>query len=447
MNQNQLTEGNIVKAMMSFAIPVLGALFLQALYGAVDLVIVGKFSDIANQSGVATGSMFTTTFGHIISAFALGMTVLIGVAMGEKEQEKVNRIMMTGILLFVIVSIFSIASVVLGSHAIAKAMNAPVQAFIQTSAYIQVCGYGLGFIIFYNVFAAIFRGLGDSKTPLITVVIACILNVLGDLLFVAIFSMGAKGAALATVLAQAFSVLCSIFFLMKREDIPNITCKDFKIHGFYLKKLILLGFPVALQELLVGFSFIFVQSTVNTIGVVESSGVGIAEKLCAFLMLVSSSYMQSMAAFCAQNNGAGRHDRAIQGLKIGIKTALFAGIMTGSLAFFAGDILSSIFTNDSSVILASYSYLKAYAIDCLLTSVLFCFIGYFNGNEHTLFVMIQGIVGAFCIRVPLVYIIHRVSNGNLFYIGLATPASSVVQILLCLVAYFTFEKRIQYKCN
>lgn len=213
----------------------------------------------------------------------------------------------------------------------------------------------------------------------------------------------------------------------------------------YVKKIFSIGTPVALQELLVGISFIFIQSTVNAIGVVESAAIGVGEKVCAFLMLVASAYMQSMAAFVAQNNGAGKHDRSKKALKYGIQTALLAGLVMGMLAFFGGNHLAGIFSNDGAVITAAYSYLRAYAVDCLLTAMLFCFIGYFNGCEKTMFVMVQGIIGAFCVRVPLVMLFSHIGNGSLFLIGLATPISSLVQISLCAVAFVYYERRCQ-KC-
>ena len=342
-------------------------------------------------------------------------------------------------------SVISTILLVAFAEPIATFMNAPSDALHETTSYIRICGCGITFIISYNVLGAIFRGIGDSKTPLLTVAIACVINVIGDLVFIIVFQMGATGAALATILAQAVSVLIS-FIIIRHKDLPfRISYKEIRFEKWYAKKIFMIGIPVALQELLVGFSFIFIQSTVNTIGVVESAAIGVGEKVCAFLMLVASAYMQSMAAFVAQNNGAGKHGRAVQALKYGIITALIAGFVMGMLAFFGGSYLAGIFTNDHKVILAAHDYLRAYAIDCLLTAMLFCFIGYFNGCERTIFVMIQGIVGAFGVRIPLVTLFNKLENGSLFYIGLATPASSVVQISLCFFAFFIFEKRFENK--
>lgn len=441
MKDHDLTEGNILSTLLGFAIPVFASLFLQAMYGAVDLLVVGKFATIADQSGVATGSMFTTTFANIVTSFAMGVTVLIAEAIGSHHYERASKGIGTGITLFAIISV--IATIILFCFAknISILMNAPENALSQTTSYIRICGTGILFIISYNVLGAIFRGIGDSRTPLITVAIACVVNIVADLVFVIVFKMGAAGAALATVLAQAISVLISLVIIAHKKMPFKFYKKDIRLEPVTTKAIIKIGTPVALQDLLVGFSFIFIQATVNSIGVVQSAAIGVGEKVCAFLMLVAASYMQSMAALVAQNNGAGKHGRSKQALKYGIETSLLAGFIMGLLAFLAGNHLAGIFSNDENVILAAHSYLRAYSIDCILTAMLFCFIGYFNGCEKTIFVMVQGIIGSFCIRVPLVFLFRKIGEGSLFLIGLATPISSFIQIVLCVVAFIIYEKK------
>lgn len=271
--------------------------------------------------------------------------------------------------------------------------------------------------------------------PLITVAIACVLNIGGDLLFVSVFHMGAAGAAMATVLAQAVSVVLSLAIIRRRELPFRLGRGDIRFDGPVIRRILALGTPVAFQDLLVSISFLVIIAIVNSMGVIASAGVGVAEKLCAFIMLVPSAYMQSMSAFVAQNIGAKRLDRARKALLYGIGTSVAVGFLMFYVSFFHGDWMAGLFARDRQVILAAADYLRAYAIDCILTSFLFCFMGYFNGGGKTLFVMGQGILGAFCIRIPVAYAVSRISGVSLFYIGLATPASTVVQIVLC-VWYF-----------
>jgi len=439
--QYSLTEGNILSSLTRFAMPVLFALFLQALYGGVDLLIVGRFASTTDVSGVATGSMGMHTITMIITGLSVGITVLVGQRIGEGKPDEAGKAIGSGICFFGAVTVILTVLIMLGSDALSSFMHAPEEAFEATSIYIKICGAGSAFFISYNVIGSIFRGLGDSKTPLITVAIACIFNIAGDLLLVAVFHMGAAGAAIATVFSQAISVVISLAIIRKRQQ-------PFEFSREYLrfdKKLIAtefkLGSPVALQELLVGLSFLVIQMIVNTMGVTASAGVGVAEKLCTFVMLVPSAYAQSMTAFVAQNAGARKPERALKGLFYGIATSVAVGIVVGYTAFFHGDILSSFFSEDSAVITASHSYLKSYAIDCLLTPFLFCFIGYFNGYGRTLFVMIQGLVGAFCVRIPVAFFVSRLPGATLFHIGLATPASTIIQIILCLIMMHILKKK------
>lgn len=441
MSQQKLTKGNILTSLLTFAVPVLLALFLQAMYGAADLIIVGRFAGTNEQSGVASGSQLFNMITMLITGLTMGVTVFVGNAIGAGRKEQAGRGIGSGIAIFAVVAILVTAAVVPFSDALTSFLHAPQEAFAQTNNYVRICGMGTIFIVAYNVIGAVFRGIGDSKTPLATVAVACAINIIGDLVLVAGLGMGAAGAAIATVSAQAVSVVVSLWVISKRALPFVFSLSYIRFDAASVKKILLVGVPIALQELLVQFSFLFIQVIVNGMGVMESAAVGVAEKVCVFLMLVASAYMQSISAFVAQNNGAGMHQRSKKALQYGIATAFAAGLIMGTLALVGGSWLASIFSKEAQVIAAAHEYLKAYAIDCLLTAILFCFIGYFNGCGKTVFVMIQGVVGAFCVRIPAVYFMSRLDDAGLFQIGLATPLSSAVQILLCLAAFQIYEKQ------
>lgn len=437
-------EGKILSPLIRFALPILLALFLQAMYGAVDLLIVGQFGTPAGVSAVATGSQIMQTVTTVLVGLSMGITILIGQRIGEGRAEEAGRAVGAGICLFTAIALVLTAVMLLSSRALASMMHAPEAAFSQTVSYVQICSAGTVFIVAYNVLGSIFRGIGDSKIPLITVAIACALNIAGDLLFVAVFQMAAAGAALATVIAQAGSVLLS-FFVIRRRKLPfTLTRKHLRLEWRLIRKILSLGVPIAFQDLLVHISFLVILAIVNSLGLIASAGVGVAEKLCAFIMLVPSAYMQSMSAFVAQNMGAKRPERAKRALVYSILSSLAAGLVMAYLSFFHGSFLASIFAGDAEVIAAAADYLRAYSIDCILVSFLFCFIGYFNGCEKTTFVMLQGIIGAFCVRIPVSYFMSRIPGVSLFYIGLATPCSTVVQILLCLF-YYQMQSRLSKK--
>lgn len=433
--EHNFTQGPILPALLKFALPVLLALLLQAMYGAVDLQVVGRFGAAADISAVSTGSEIMRTLTMILTGLSMGITVLLGQKLGEGKPEEAGRTVGSGVCLFGVLALAMTAAALAGAPALARLMRAPADAFAGTVTYVRICAGGSVFIVAYNLLGSIFRGLGDSRMPLLTVFIACVLNVLGDLLLVGGCGMGVAGAAIATVLAQAVSVALSLLVIRRRPLPFPMTRADFCFDRAVIGRILRLGTPVALQDLLVSLSFLAIIAIANNMGTVPSAGVGVAEKLCAFVMLVPSAYMQSMSAFVAQNIGANREDRARRALLWGIASSLAAGLVMGWGAFFHGKVLAGLFAQDTAVIAAAADYLRAYAVDCLLTSFLFSFIGYFNGHGRTLFVMAQGLTGALGVRLPLALWMSRRFPGDLFRMGLATPASTVVQILLCLLVF------------
>lgn len=438
--EHDFTQGAILPALLKFALPVLLALLLQAMYGAVDLQVVGKFGTAADISAVSTGSQIMQSVTVVITGLAMGVTVLLGQKLGEDKPEEAGRVVGSGICLFAAVALAVTALMLAAAPNLATAMHAPADAWAGTVTYVRICSGGALFIVAYNLVGSIFRGLGDSQMPLLTVFIACVLNIGGDLLLVGGARMGVAGAAVATVFAQAVSVALSLL-IIRRKRLPfTLTRRDLRFDRAVIGKILRLGSPVALQDVLVNLSFLAIIAIANSMGTIASAGVGVAEKLCAFVMLVPSAYMQSMSAFVAQNVGAGREDRAQKALLCGIVSSLAAGLVMAWAAFFHGDVLAGLFAEDTAVIAAAWEYLKAYAIDCLLTSFLFCFTGYFNGHGNTVFVMLQGFAGAIGVRLPVAFLMSRIAPGALFPLGLSTPASTVVQIGLC-VGWYLWQKR------
>lgn len=436
-NTNSFTEGKILSPLMKFAIPVVLALVLQSLYGAVDLLVVGQFASSADVSAVSTDSQIMSTITNVIAGLSMGTTILLGQLIGEGKRKEAGKAMGASIVFFVIVAIIFSILMLFNISNICTIMNAPEEAFEMTESYVTICSWGLIFITAYNVLGSLFRGIGNSRLPLFSVTIAAVINIFGDLFLVCVCHMGAAGAAIATVASQAISVLISAYMVTRLELPFDFDKKDIKFDGTITKKVFGFGFPLALSDLLVGLSFLVIVAIVNQFGVIVSAGVGVAEKVCAFIMLVPSAFGQSMAAFVAQNYGARKMDRAHKGLRYGIIVSLSIGAVMGYLSFFHGDLLCGIFSNDPEVIAAGWQYLKAYAIDCFLTAIFFNMSGYFNGCGYTKFVMSENLAGALLCRVPVSYLMSKITPVNIFYIGLATPTSSFLQVVLC-VLYMVF---------
>ena len=439
------TQGSILKKLVAFMMPVLGALILQAAYGAVDLLVVGRFGSTSGLSAVSTGSQVLNLVTFVVTQFAMGITVLIARYLGEKRPEKIGAVIGGGAVVFTIMSAGLFIVMVGFAHPISVLMQAPVEAVDLTSSYVRICGGGIFFIVAYNLLSAIFRGLGDSKSPLLFVLVACIVNVIGDLVLVAGLHMDAAGAAIATVTAQALSVVFAVLILIKKDLPFKITKKDFRLNP-QCKRFLAIGLPLALQEFLTQMSFLALCAFINRLGLEASSGYGVACKIVNFAMLVPSSLMQSMASFVSQNIGAGKKKRAKQSMFTGIGVGLAVGCVVFVLVMFKGDMLSGIFSTDAGVIQNGYAYLKGFAPETIVTAVLFSMVGYFNGNNKTFWVMTQGLIQTLLVRLPLAYFMSIQPNASLTKIGLAAPVATTVGIILN-VGFFIYMNREEKKVN
>ena len=430
---NDFTEGKIIGPLLRFSIPMFISILLQAMYGGVDLMIVGLFGDSAGVSAVATGSQVIMTVTGLVTGLTMGVTILIGQKLGQRNSTDAGDAVGASILLFAAAGVLLTAVIAALARPLAAVMQAPEEAFGQTVRYIAICAVGTVFIAAFNTIGAIFRGMGNSNAPMLFVAIACALNILLDLLLVAVWRLGSAGAALATVFSQAVSVVIALLVIRKRGLPFPFTRRHIRFHRASVRAILQFGSPIALQDFLTNISFMVVIAIMNSLGVVASAGAGIGEKICLFMMLIPTAFTASLSAFVAQNAGAGAFDRARKALFGGIAVSVAVGFVVFAVTFFNGRLLTGLFSREPAVIAAAADYLRAYAVDSPLVAVLFCLIGYCNGHGKTLFTMLQGIFCAFAVRIPFAYIMSRQPEVTMFEVGLATPLATVVGITIFLV--------------
>lgn len=440
-----LVDGPVFSSLIRFAVPVLGALILQAAYGAVDLLVVGKFGDASSISAVGTGSTFMQMVTYVIISLAMGATVTIGRHIGEQKPEKAGDAVGTTIILFLVMGIVLTILLELLAENIVTILQVPEASVAKTVSYIRICSGGILVIIGYNVISSILRGIGNANLPLLFVGIACVVNIIGDLLLVGVFHLDVQGAAIATVLAQFVSVVASLF-VMCRQSLPFLfSKKQCRIYRHELKLILGVGVPIALQEATVQISFLVINSIVNYMGLMPSAGYGVAQKIVTFILLIPSAVMQSVSAFVAQNMGAGKQDRAKQGFYTAMLVGCSVGILIFLVGFFGGAQVSSLFTNDAEVIAQSADYLRGFSAECILTCVLFSSIGYFNGCGNSIPVMVQGITSAFCIRIPVSILMSRLPNASLMLVGFATPITTAYGILFFMICFMWLRRKKKKK--
>lgn len=438
-NTADFTQGSILKKLCRFMLPVLGALILQAAYGAVDLLVVGRFGSTSGLSAVSTGSQVLNLVTFVVTQLAMGVTVLIARHIGEKREKEIGAVLGGAAVVFAILAGCLFVLLVLFARPISVLMQAPQEALALTTSYVRICGCGILFIVAYNVLSAVFRGLGDSRSPLLFVLVACLVNVAGDLVLVAGLHLDAAGAALATVLAQAVSVVCALAIL-RRKKLPFTFRKSDVRLNEQCRRFLTIGLPLALQEFLTQLSFLALCAFVNRLGLAASSGYGVASKIVSFVMLVPSALMQSMASFVAQNIGADNVKRAKKSMLTGIAVGVAFGIVMFALVLLKGDILAGLFSTDAEVVRRGFEYLRGFAPETIVTAVLFSMVGYFNGSNQTLWVMIQGLIQTLLVRLPLAYYMSIQPNASLTKIGISAPVATVVGIVLN-IGFFLYLNR------
>lgn len=445
-NSMDFTTGSIFKKLIAFMLPILGALILQTMYGAVDILVVGWFGTQESISAVSTGSSLINMIVFVLTGLAMGVTVLMGRYLGERNEHRLGRVIGGAIVTFLLIA--AVLTIVLLAFApeLSVLMQAPGAALDKTAVYIRICGGGIVFIIGYNLISSIFRGIGNANLPLLFVGIACAVNVLADLLFVAVFRWDVAGAAAATVLAQAVSLILSLLVCRKVKLPFRLTRADLRLSG-EVKRFLVLGLPIAFQEFLTQFSFMCLLAFINGMGSTESirlassSGYGIANKIVAIVMLVPSALMQSMSSFIAQNVGAGKERRAQKAMGYGMLIGGCIGIVMTAAAFFGGLVLAAAFTDNVAYQMKAAEYLQGFSLEAIVTSILFSFIGYYNGHNQTLFVMFQGMAQSFLVRLPMAYAMSRMFPDSLVYVGAAAPAATVFGIAVNLVYFLMFSQK------
>ena len=444
-DHSDFTQGSILKKLSLFMLPVLGALILQAAYGAVDLLVVGRFGSTAGLSAVSTGSQILNLVTFVVTQLAMGVTVLIARYLGEKRPEQIGAVLGGAAVVFTILSVGIFILLVGFARPISVLMQAPEEAVGLTASYVRICGGGIFFIVAYNLLSAIFRGLGDSRSPLLFVLVACIVNIAGDLVLVARLWHGRRGRGHRDGSGAGCQRGARSCAAHRKRSCPLPSRADFRFNP-QCKKFLSIGLPLALQEFLTQLSFLALCAFVNRLGLAASSGYGVASKIVNFAMLIPSALMQSMASFVAQNVGAGNQKRAKQSMLTGIGVGLAFGCAVFALVMLKGDVLAGFFSPDAEVVQKGFEYLKGFAPETILTAILFSMLGYFNGNNKTLWVMAQGLIQTLLVRLPFAYVMSIQPNASLTKIGLAAPVSTLVGIILNVGFYLYLdrkEKRVQ----
>ena len=432
--ERNLTTGSVFKNIVIFSLPYFLSYFLQTLYGLADLFIIGQYEGVASTTAVSVGSQVMHMLTVMIVGLAMGTTVSIGRAVGAGDQKRMSACVGNTVTLFMLVSVVLTAALVLLVDPIVSGMSTPAEAVDGTARYLTVCFIGIPFITAYNIISSIFRGMGDSKSPMYFIAVACAANIALDYLFMGAMRLGPVGAALGTTLAQAISVLVAFIAIRRRRSVA-VSRGDLRPRRDVMGQILGIGMPVALQDGLIQIAFILITVIANLRGLTDAAAVGIVEKLISFLFLVPSSMLSTVSAIGAQNIGAGDYGRAKQTMWYAIGIAVGFGIIVCILFQFIAEPVVGLFTPDEGVIAAGGQYMHGYIFDCLFAGIHFCFSGYFCACGKSMISFIHNISGVALVRVPGAYLMSKMYPATLLPMGLATAAGSILQVLICIVAY------------
>ena len=439
--EHNLTEGSVIGNIGKFSLPYLLSYFLQTLYGMADLFIIGQFEGTAGTTAVSIGSQIMHMLTVMIVGLAMGSTVGIAHAVGAGDNKRATENVGNTVTLFMGLSVVMTTLLLMIVDPIISIVSTPNEAVEGTRAYLMICFVGIPFITAYNIIASIFRGLGDSKSPMYFIAVACAANIALDYLFMGAMHMGAAGAALGTTLSQAISVGISLVVIMRKKTGMKLKGNDFKPKKDVMGQLLRVGVPVALQDGLIQVSFMVITVIANKRGLVDSAAVGIVEKVISFVFLVPSSMLSTVSALCAQNIGAGKHDRAVKTLKYAIMIAVGFGLVVGIIVQFTAESIVGLFSMDGDVMIKGGQYLRGYIWDCMLAGIHFSMSGYFCAYGRSEISFIQNIAAIIAVRIPGAYLMSNMFPQTLFPMGMATAVGSFMSDVISVVALVLLKRR------
>lgn len=441
--EKNLTSGSVFRNIVYFSLPYLLSYFLQTLYGMADLFIIGQFNGVDSITAVSVGSQVMHMLTVMIVGLAMGSTVMIGQAIGAGQKKDASNTIGNTISLFMLVSVIATGLLLALVKPIVGAMSTPAEAVSGTVIYLTICFIGIPFITAYNIISSIFRGLGDSKSPMYFIAVACTLNILLDYLLIGVFRLGPAGAALGTTLSQTASVIIALIVIRKKKTGLTLRKSDFKPARRIMGKILKIGIPVAVQDGFIQIAFIVVTVIANRRGIHDAAAVGIVEKIIGVLFLVPSSMLSTVSALSAQNIGAGKHDRAALTLRYATFLAAGFGLITAIAIQFWAEPIIGIFTSEKNaeVILLGSQYIRGYIWDCIFAGVHFSFSGYFCAYGRSGLSFLHNALSIVLARIPGAYFASKFFADTLFPMGLAAAGGSLLSVIVCVIAYQYLKKQ------
>ncbi len=441
MNAKDLTKGSILGNIMTFSLPYMLAYFLQILYGLADLYVIGQYCGVDSTTAVSNGAQVMYMVTVVLIGLAMGTTVLTARAVGANDSAKARTIVGNTITMFATIAIVLMAVLLCIRGWIVNIMDTPAEAVEGMNHYLTVCFIGIPFIVAYNILASIFRGLGDSRSPMYFVAVACVVNIALDYLFIGYYGLGAMGAALGTTLSQMASVLFAIVAIRRHRGVVDVACSDLLPKKDIMQSILKIGVPIAMQDGFIQVSFLVITVIANQRGLIDAAAVGIVEKFIGLVFIVPSAMLSTVSAISAQNIGAGNMARAKQTMRTAMMITTSYGLICAVVLQFVPQAAVGIFTDNPQVLAQGADYLRGYVWDCIFAGVHFCFSGFFTACGYSIISFVHNSVSIVCARIPLAWLSSNLYPDTLYPMGLSTCMGSVLSCLICIGAYWWMNKK------
>ena len=435
MKRKDLTQGSILGNIMTFSLPYILAYFLQILYGLADLFVIGRYCDVDSTTAVANGAQVMYLVTCVVIGLAMGTTVKTAHAIGAKDNRRASLIIGNTATMFLGLSVVLAVSLLAFRNSIVLLIDTPAEAVAGTGDYLTVCFIGIPFIMAYNIIASIFRGLGDSKSPMYFVAVACVVNILLDFFFIGYCGWGAMGAALGTTLSQMTSVGFALVAIRHHRQMFDVHRHDFKPRRDVISGILKIGFPIAMQDGFIQIAFIVITVIANGRGLYDAAAVGIVEKFIGLVFIVPSAMLSTVSAIASQNLGARQVGRAQRTMWYAMGITTTYGVVVAVILQFIPDLAVRIFSDDTQVVAMGGEYLRGYVWDCVFAGLHFCFSGFFTACGYSIISFAHNFLSIVCARIPLVYLASESYPDTLYPIGVATYLESVLSVVVCVVAY------------
>ncbi len=440
MNRKDLTQGSILGNIMTFSLPYILAYFLQILYGLADLFVIGRYCNVDSTTAVSNGAQVMYLVTCVVIGLAMGTTVKTAHAIGAKDNRRAAQIIGNTATMFLGLSLVLAVGLLAFRNGIVSLMDTPMEAVMGTRDYLTVCFIGIPFIMAYNIIASIFRGLGDSKSPMYFVAVACVVNIILDFFFIGYCGWGAIGAALGTTLSQMASVGFALFAIRRHKEVFDVHRHDFKPRWDIISGILKIGFPIAMQDGFIQIAFIVITVIANGRGLYDAAAVGIVEKFIGLVFIVPSAMLSTVSAIASQNIGAMQVSRAQRTMWYAMGITTTYGIIVAIVLQFIPDLAVRIFSDDAQVVSMGGEYLRGYVWDCVFAGLHFCFSGFFTACGYSIISFAHNFLSIICARIPLVYLASEAYPDTLYPMGLATCLGSVLSVVICISVYAWMSK-------